>query len=817
MEDKFSINGTTERQESSENNIFNLKWIITTLLAIWPWFLASMLVSYLLCNLYLRYTTPLYKMSGEIILNDAKGSTPSGDQVLLEGLGLSTSKSDVNNVIRILHSKTLMTRVVQALDLNVQYLLPGKVKMFEFYKDAPFKFVFVDTALSVKNASYKISFKDDENFTLSDGGKNISGKLGDVLQLPGGKLVVARNISRPVHNDNYIVNVSSIEKATGRFAGALDVSRIEKLSSSVEIDCNDQLPERGKDIINTLVKVYEQTNIEEKNRIANNTINFIDERLTTVGSDLTNIEKQIADFKESNNLTDLKQQAEELAKNSSKVTQDQSEKEVQLRILEDIENKYFGPGSNNEVALPALLVTDPTLLQMIGTYNALQGEKAKLITVTTKDNPYVLNIDAQLKAAKSKVLASIKSLEFSLRSNINELNRQSGIATGEIKKVPTQERIYLEYSRQQNIRQELYLYLLKKREEAAISKSATISNVLVVDKADLVMQIKPNRSKMITMSLFLGFFIPIVGLGMRRTFNTKIIAKADIQRFTDIPIVGEIGHSNDEISVAVKKNSNSILAEQFRSLRTNLQFLLTNRKDKVILLTSSMSGEGKSFIAINLASTFAISGKKVVLIELDLRRPKVSKNLGLDNGIGLSNYAIGQADLSQIIQKSGFEDNLYVISSGPIPPNPAELIMLPKMEEMFEELKKSFDFVIIDTAPIGLVTDAQLLGMYADTSLYVVRQGYTYKQQVQIANELKVNNKMPKMGLVINDVVFRRGYSYGYGYGYEAGYGNKYGYKYGYGYGYGYGSNGNGNGYSAESSINRLSLLRKLRRRKDQL
>ncbi|MBS1689469.1 MAG: polysaccharide biosynthesis tyrosine autokinase, partial [Bacteroidetes bacterium] len=356
-----------------------------------------------------------------------------------------------------------------------------------------------------------------------------------------------------------------------------------------------------------------------------------------------------------------------------------------------------------------------------------------------------------------------------------------------IKEIPTKERVFLEYSRQQAIKQELYLFLLKKREETAIGKSTTIANSRIIEPArSSGAPFSPKRSMIFLTAFLIGVLTPAVVIYLRNLLNTRINSRADINALTKISIAGEIGHSDNQDTLVVTPGSRSVIAEQFRALRTNIEFLLTKEDEKVIMLTSSMSGEGKSFVSLNVASTLALSGKRVVLMELDLRKPKISKYLGLDNSIGFSNYAIGQAEYDKIIVPSGVQDNFFIIPSGPIPPNPSELIILPKIAELFSLLRKDFDYVVIDTAPIGFVTDAQLLGRYADAVLYLVRQGYTYKQQIQLADELHRTRKMPRMSLIVNDVQVTRGYGYGYGY-------------YSYGYGYGYGAYG---GYFEEKNKN---------------
>ena len=339
----------------------------------------------------------------------------------------------------------------------------------------------------------------------------------------------------------------------------------------------------------------------------------------------------------------------------------------------------------------------------------------------------------------------------------------------------------------QAIKQDIYVFLLKKREETAIQKAATVADASVIDPAITVGIVLPNRSRILMISLLFGIAVPFGVIILRRGLNIKIISISDIKKLSTIPIIGEVGNNQDGKSIAVTRNSRTIISEQFRALRTNLQYVLINKNDKVLMITSSMSGEGKSFIAVNMSVTLAMSGKKVILLELDLRKPKISKTINIDNSVGFTNYAIGKADYKDIITPSGIDPNLFILSSGPVPPNPSELILLKRTEELFQRLREDFDYVIIDTSPVGLVTDAQLLNTYADTTLYILRQGHTYKQQLNIPNELYNSGKITRMGFIVNDVIANRGFAYGYGY------------DEGYGYGYGYGYGAYGDGYYAEN------------------
>ena len=386
---------------------------------------------------------------------------------------------------------------------------------------------------------------------------------------------------------------------------------------------------------------------------------------------------------------------------------------------------------------------------------------------------------SQILELRKAILSNLSSTKQSLIIKRNQVLANSSKVQGAIQQVPSQERIFLDLSRQQQIKQELYIYLLQKREETAISKTSNISNSLTIDypKAE-IKAVSPKKVLVFALAAFLGLLIPLIRIILADTINKKILTKSDITNLTNVPIVGEISHNETKDNLVIVRDSRSSIAEQFRALRTNIQFYLNDDDEKVILVTSSMPGEGKSFLSINFANVIALSGKKVVIMELDLRKPKVSVQFNLSNKIGFSNYIITK-DLkaADIVNPSGSNPNLFVISSGPVPPNPAELLLHERTDLLIKELKAMFDFIVIDSPPIGLVTDAQLMSKFSNLTLYVVRQKYTLKEQLFIPESLYQEKKMKKIGIVVNDIEVTNKAGYGYGYGF------------GYGYGYGYYSN----------------------------
>ncbi len=781
---------TPEKTRKTDDSIFNLKWIVTTVLTVWPWLLASVVIALILGNLRLRYATPIYRSSAELMINDSKKGSSTGQEDILTALKLNNNRISIDNEIEILRSRTMMAEVVKSLNLNYDYSIPGRFKTTIVYSKKPFELILLDSAVAAH--SFKITPIDNNYCLIATGPKStVKVKYGDSVSVNNSALVVFKTPYFVKSNIDYYVNVSPVIAAAKRYMNAVEIVSKGKATSCLTLTMLDPIPERSVDIINTLMRVYKQRNINSRTLIAERTMEFIDNRLSIVFGELSGVEDEIVGFKQKNEIADMGAQSSALVGASAATLQKLSEEEVQLDAISSVSD-YLQKADNDEsMILPASLLENEGLSTMMTSFNNLQQQIQTSLIVNTKDNPNVKNLLDQKNKLKENIQRSLLSTKREVQLRVNKIKSELGGIKSNIRDVPYVERMFLDYSRKQQTKQDLYVFLLKKREETAIEKSSTVADALVVDPAMTEgWPVSPNRSKILTTSLLLGLIIPFGFILIRRGLNIKIISKGDIIKATDVPIIGEIGNNVSRQSVAVERNSRTLIAEQFRALRTNLQYMLTDSEKKTLLITSSMSSEGKSFIALNLAITFAMTGKRVVLLEFDLRKPRISKMLGLDNNTGFSSYIIGNSTFSDIIVPSGLDDNLFILPSGPIPPNPAELIMLQQTENMFEKLRNEFDYVIIDTSPIGLVTDAQLLYKYADLALYIVRQGYTNKAQLNIPNDLFISSKMPNLGIVVNDVIANRGFAYGYGY--EENYG--YGYGGGYGYGYGYGAS-YGDGY----------------------
>lgn len=732
----------------------------------WSLFVIAIILCLIVGFVYLRYVTPLYNTRAKVLIKDDKKSGSSEGQ-LFQDLGISSGPASVDNEVEIMKSRMLMQEVVRQLQLNIRYFYHTSFKQTELYYDAPVKVSLAENNPSTSH-TYKLILNADKGFSLSENEKVWKGRLGESLKTSAGELIIEENKESGIKAGEITFSIVPIDIMSDVYLSRLTIEPVSKQVSIINLQIKDNIPQRAENILNSLVSVYLQANIDDKNKISDGTLEFINERLHLVENELNGIEKQIETFKQQNKIIDIKDQSRALLENTIEYNQQLTEQEVQLNIVESIEN--YVASHNDRIVPSTFLVHDPTLTKMLERYNMLLAQKQNMLIGSTEQNPYVYNINKEIVSLKEDIKNNLASLKKNLIINRNLVRKETGQLSSNIQSVPEKERMFLELSRKQTVMQELYLFLLKKREETAISKSGTIANARILEPARKDGgPFFPNKTKVYLVALAVGLFIPAGWIMVREVFSIRIKAMDDITGITSMPVIGEIGHHKDKEVVVVQKNSKTVLSEQFRALRTNIQFLLTGKNDKVIMLTSSMGGEGKSFLSINLSSALALSGKKVVLMEMDLRKPKVSHHLQIHHKTGFSDYAIGKANLDDILVKTEISDNMYILPSGAIPPNPAELIMLPQTDMLFQLLKERFDYIVIDTSPVGLVTDAQLLGKHADAILYLVRQNYTYKQQVKIADELHKTGKLNNMSIVVNDVKAGTG-AYGYKYGYGNGY-----------------------------------------------
>lgn len=746
----------------------NLKNIFNKLFDKWSWFLISFLVCLLIAFIYGKYTAPTYQIKAKLIVNDDQKGGGIGKQAgsLMDLGGLIGSKNSVDNEVEILKTRFLMEQVVRDMQLNIVYSKKIDLVKRELNR-VPFKVNIiksVDTIATTKFDFVKISAN---KFLIST--KDIKKEITwyESFSLAGvGTLQVVPTQFGQVDEGEYYVTISSIDASVAALMSQLSVATSNKQVSIIDLTLTYPLQKKGEDILNTLIKKYTQSNLNDKNAVADSTYRFIKERLNVIASELGDVENDVETFKQRNQLADMSEQGKLLVQSSSQLSSELAKAETQVTIINELE-KYIKDTANNRRAFPSSLIPqDMVFSNIMEHYNSLLLERERQLLSVTEQSPFIQNIDQQIAELRINIQSNIQNTKKGALLTRDKLRSQLRLSENQISSVPQVEKNYLKLARNQQIKQELYIFLMQKAEETNISKTANISIAKTIDppKSD-VRPISPKKSLIYLIGLLAGFIIPVILVLGQELLNTSIKTKEEISMLTNVPVIGEISHNTSDDNLIVANHSRSAISEQFRALRTNLSFYLKSEQEKIILLTSSMSGEGKSFTAINLGNILALAGKKVLLMELDLRKPGLSAKIGVNNTIGFSNFTISPTvKRSDIIKPLSINKNMFIVSSGPLPPNPAETLMNEHVPMLIEELKKEFDYIIMDAPPIGIIADAQLLSKYADVTLYLVRQKITQKDQLRIVEDLYQTKKMKNLGIVVNDIVSKY-YGYGYGYG----------------------------------------------------
>ena len=573
------------------------------------------------------------------------------------------------------------------------------------------------------------------------------------------------------------------------YCSSLSIAPTSKTTSVAVISLKNSSLQCGQDFINQLLEMYNRNTNNDKNEIAQKTAEFIDERISIISKELGSTEADLETFKRDAGITDLTSEAQIALAGNAEYEKKSVENRTQISLVNDL-RKYL-KGNEYEVLPSNVGLQDAALIGAIERYNEMLVERKRLLRTSTENNPTIVNLDTSIRAMKANVQATLEGTLQGLMITKSNLDREASRYSRRISNAPGQERAYVSIARQQEIKAGLYLMLLQKREENAIALAATANNAKIIDEAIADdTPVSPKRSMIYLIALVLGVGIPVGIIYLIELTKFKIEGRADVEKLTSVPIIGDIpltDEKNDKNgSIAVFENKNNLMSETFRNIRTNLQFMLDNDQ-KVILVTSTVSGEGKSFVSANLAISLSLLGKKVVIVGLDIRKPGLNKVFHLSNKEkGITQYLSNpETDLMELVQPSDVNKNLFVLPGGAVPPNPTELLARNGLDKAIEILKQNFDYVIMDTAPIGMVTDTLLVGRVADLSVYVCRADYTHKAEYTLINELAIEKKLSKLCTVINGVDLKKrkyGYYYGYGkYGKYYGYGKRYGYGYGYG------------------------------------
>lgn len=791
-----------EKEEQADIKAILFKYIIR-----WPWFIASIIICIACAWIYLKQSTPIYNITASVIIKDEKkGGTMGNEFSGLEDLGLLNPSKNIDNEIEILQSKSLIKDVVNELGLYINYWGNKGFKTTDLYGASPILVHYSFKDAETLNAPIQLTINYQKNGNLNvnmitDKGNDNEKKINKtftefpaVLSSEKGVITFIENQQVPIVEDvNLDITISHPLAIAKGYRSALSIEPTSKTTSVATISIKNTNKKRGEDFINKLVEMYNRDANDDKNEVAQNTAHFIDERISVINQELGTTEQELENFKRESGLTDLSSDAQLAVAEKSAYEKLCVENGTQLNLIQYLSD-YLKKPENANTTLPVNVgLNDKSLTEQISQYNALILERNRLRRTSSDSNPVIRRLDSNIDDMHASLLTTINSVYKGLLITKADLDRQAGKYAGQISNAPAQERRFVSIQRQQEIKAGLYLMLLQKREENNIALAATANNAKIIDDAlaDDV-PISPNKKIIYLAALVLGFGIPVAIIYILSLLSYRIEGHSDVERLTRVPVIGDVplNDSDEKYAIAVRENDNDIMAETFRSLRTNLLFMLGDPDKKVILVTSTTSGEGKTFIASNLAVSLALLGKKVVIVGLDIRKLGLNKVFHISHKErGITQYLVApqSTDLRSMIQSSDLSANLNILPGGTIPPNPTELLARKSLDDAIELLKKDYDYVVLDTAPIGMVTDTQLIARVADISVYVCRADYTHKNDYQLINELYANKRLPGLCTVINGLDMKKkkyGYYYGYGkYGRYYGYGKKYGYGYGYGYG----------------------------------
>ncbi len=820
MEETTKLELDKEQEKEGVTSFFDFAALYRTIILNWYWFALSLIIFGGIGAIYLRYTTPLYQSTAKLLIkDDDNGSSRRGSSLQnITNLGTISNSAGIDNEMEILSSHSIAEDAIRDLKLYVNYTTEGKVKDVITYRDQPLV-VDIDAAhldrlnrpinlnitkngsSFVVNGTYSVP-TDEEN---SEGPFSINKKftsLPATIPTRAGIITINSNNGRTLHEGQVLkVSILSPKMASDKYVGELKIGQSGKGTSILQLQLTDEVPQRSLDYLKQLAIVYNRQANEDKNAVAHQTEKFINSRLEKINAELGKTEGELQNYKQKNGMVELKMNASNSVSNQNTSEQKLAEMETQIELFNTIAREVESSSRNLTQVIPSNVgLDDESSTSLINKYNELVLERNRLLRSASESSPVVEPLTDQIRDLNVNIRRAIAAARKNLQIQRDAVLAQVTKYTDQVEETPQQERMLTQIGRQQEVKSGLYLMLLQKREENSISLAATADKGRLIDDPQLNGKVSPNSAYIMLIALVIGLAIPVLIILIIQFFRYKIEGHDDVARLTKLPIIADIAIASNsakgKADIVVHENQNNQMEEIFRSLRTNLQFML-HEGEKVVLFTSSTSGEGKTFTAANLSVSFGLLGKKVILVGLDIRRPRLAEQFGInDHKHGITNILVkdnpNREDVEAQILPSGVNKNLDLLMAGPVPPNPAELIARNSLDTIIEILKEKYDYIMIDTAPVGLVTDTLQIARVTNVSVYMCRADYTPKASFAMINSLAKEEKLPNMAMVLNGVdMSKRKYSYYYGYGKYGRYG-RYG-RYG---GYSYGSYGNYGNYS---------------------
>ena len=823
MEKTTKLEQGKELEVNEGNSSFDFATLYRTIVLNWYWFLLSLIIFGSLGAIYLRYVTPMYQSTAKLLIKDESNSNRRGSSLQnMSNLGIISNSTGIDNEMEILTSHSIAEDAIRDLKLYVNYTTKGRVKDIILYRNQPLN-VDVDQAhLERLNAPINLSITRDSltytvtgtyyvptNDNSNEGPYSINRKftsLPATIVTRAGIITISPNYGHSLKNADVLnVSILSPRMASNKYVSELQVAQTAKSTSIAQLQLIDEVPQRSLDYLKQLAIVYNRQANEDKNTIALRTDKFINDRLGKINAELGKTEGQLQNYKQQNGIVELKMNAGNSVANQNSSELKLAEVETQIELFNTIAREVESSSRNLSQVIPSNVgLDDQSSTSLINKYNELVLERNRLLRSASESSPVVEPLTAQIRELNGNIRRAIGAARQNLQIQRDAVLAQVNKFNEQVAETPQQERMLTQIDRQQEVKSGLYLMLLQKREENNISLAATADKGKLIDDPQLLGKISPKSTSIMLVALLIGLALPVLVILILQFFRYKIEGHDDVARLTKLPIIADVAIASNKAKgkadIVVHENQNNQMEEIFRSMRTNLQFMLKEGQ-KVVLFTSSTSGEGKTFNAANLSVSFGLLGKKVILIGLDIRRPRLAELFGInDHKHGITNLLVKDnptiEDIQEQILPSGVNKNLDLLMAGPIPPNPAELIARNSLDIIINLLKEKYDYIMIDTAPVGLVTDTLQIARVADASIYMCRADYTPKSSFNLINALANEKKFPNMAIVLNGIdMSKRKYSYYYGYG---GYG-KYG-RYGrasYGTSYGqYGNYGNYGNYA---------------------
>ena len=813
---------------NEEESSFDFRAIYTAVVLNWQWFVLSIFICVCGALIYLRYKTPIYQVSVKMMIKEENGRSRNANRMLTNMMdwGNIANSNGLENEMEILHSKILAEEVVKNLKLYTEYYTDGRVMQQLMYLTQPITVDIDPLSLSKMNENgksikIKITRKGKKYLvegTIFEGGLLKEFKT-DFMSMPAARKLSAGTLTftaAPGKNlregESMYANISPIISTASGYVGRLSIAPTSKSTSIARLTINDINPKRGADFLTQLVECYNGQANADKNEVARRTENFINDRMEKINKELGLTEGQIESYKRSHNFTDVGTDAAQAVAATSQFSNRISEVNAQIQMLDYMREYVDNPANKYQVMPAGVGLSDAASAGLITDYNKAVQDRNRLLHSASENAPQVVTLTNTLDELQRSIRTSLTQAYRSADIQRQSLSNQFGMYQSRVSSAPERERVLNEIGRQQEVKSGLYLMLLQKREENSISLAATADKGKLIDKPLYGGKVSPNSNMILLIGLLLGIGLPALILYLIQFMKYKVEGPDDLGRLTSLPLIAEVPVASESAKttagIVVHENKNNQMDEIFRSMRTNIQFMMT-ASQKVILFTSSTSGEGKTFNAANLSVSFALLGKKVVLLGLDIRKPALGRLFGIsDRTTGITNLltkdVITMDDVNAQIVPSNVNNNLDMLLAGPVPPNPTELLARENLSVVFDLLKEKYDYIVLDTAPIGLVSDTFQIGKYSDVSIMVIRSDYTPKASIPMFNNISAEKKLPNVCLVLNGVdMSKKKYKYYYGYGKYGKYGrygygrygyNRYGYgRYGYGrYGYGnYGSYGN--------------------------